>query len=65
MVDAINSTEAAFWLKPGVLTRRLGPIATVAVGDPVVATANRYADGCSGSCTERQARKLKSCGTGR
>lgn len=44
-VDAINSTEAAFWLKPGVPTRRLGPLSTVAVGDPVVATANRYADG--------------------
>ena len=44
-VNTINSTEAVLWLGPGVHTRRLGPLATVAVGDPVVATANRYADG--------------------
>lgn len=44
-VESINmseSEEARGTLTP---TRRLGPLATVAVGDPVVATANRYQDG--------------------
>lgn len=44
-VADINDAEAV-WTRPaGAPTRRLGPLATVAVGDPVVATANRYQDG--------------------
>jgi exodeoxyribonuclease V alpha subunit len=44
-VADINDTEAHFRRQPATPTRRLGPLATVAVGDPVVMTANRYQDG--------------------
>lgn len=44
-VADINDTEAHFRRQPATSTRRLGPLATVAVGDPVVMTTNRYQDG--------------------
>lgn len=44
-VADINESEANFRRTPGTSVRRLGPLATVAVGDPVVITANRYQDG--------------------
>ena len=44
-VDAINESESQQARGNKTPTRRLGPLATVAVGDPVVATANRYQDG--------------------
>jgi exodeoxyribonuclease V alpha subunit len=44
-VEAINVSESLEARNPTTPTRRLGPLATVAVGDPVVATANRYQDG--------------------
>lgn len=44
-VSEINETEADHRRTASTLVRRLGPLATVAVGDPVVATANRYQDG--------------------
>lgn len=44
-VEAINESESLETRSPTTPTRRLGPLATVAVGDPVVATANRYQDG--------------------
>lgn len=44
-VSDINETEADHRRTPATAVRRLGPMATVAVGDPVVATANRYQDG--------------------
>lgn len=44
-VEAINVSESLEARTPTTPTRRLGPLATVAVGDPVVATANRYQDG--------------------
>jgi exodeoxyribonuclease V alpha subunit len=44
-VSAINDTESVFRRAPTTPVRRLGPLATVAVGDPVVMTANRYQDG--------------------
>lgn len=44
-VSDINEGEALFRRTPTTPTRRLGPLATVAVGDPVVMTANRYQDG--------------------
>jgi exodeoxyribonuclease V alpha subunit len=44
-VAQINESEAEHRRTPNTPTRRLGPMATVAVGDPVVATANRYQDG--------------------
>ena len=45
MVEAINVSESLEVRHSSTPTRRLGPLATVAVGDPVVATANRYQDG--------------------
>ena len=44
-VADINDTESFVSRHPGAPTRRLGPLATVAVADPVVMTANRYQDG--------------------
>lgn len=44
-VADINDTEAHACRPAGTPTRRLGPLATVAAGDPVVMTANRYQDG--------------------
>ncbi|MBW8843575.1 MAG: AAA family ATPase [Burkholderiales bacterium] len=44
-VAAINGAESTFRRAPGTPVRRLGPLATVAVGDPVVVTANRYQHG--------------------
>jgi exodeoxyribonuclease V alpha subunit len=44
-VEAINVSESLEARSINTPTRRLGPLATVAVGDPVVATANRYQDG--------------------
>ena len=44
-VEAINLSESLEVRHLSTPTRRLGPLATVAVGDPVVATANRYQDG--------------------
>ena len=44
-VAEINDAESFARRPTGAPTRRLGPLATVAVGDPVVATANRYQDG--------------------
>ena len=44
-VEAINESESLESRSTATPTRRLGPLATVAVGDPVVATANRYQDG--------------------
>lgn len=44
-VADINDTEAFISRPSGTPTRRLGPLATVAIGDPVVMTVNRYQDG--------------------
>jgi exodeoxyribonuclease V alpha subunit len=44
-VEAINEGESLEARSTTTSTRRLGPLATVAVGDPVVATVNRYQDG--------------------
>jgi exodeoxyribonuclease V alpha subunit len=44
-VEAINENEAQKGRTASTPTRRLGALATVAEGDPVVATANRYQDG--------------------
>lgn len=44
-VEGINESESQEARTATTPTRRLGPLATVAVGDPVVATANRYQDG--------------------
>ncbi len=44
-VSSINESESYASRPDGAAMRRLGPLATVAVGDPVVATANRYQDG--------------------
>lgn len=44
-VDDINFTESARRRTAETVTQRLGPLVEVAVGDPVVATANRYAEG--------------------
>ena len=44
-VEAINESESLEARSKTTSTRRLGPLATVAVGDPVVATVNRYQDG--------------------
>lgn len=44
-VEAVNESESLKARNITTLTRRLGPLATVAVGDPVVSTANRYQDG--------------------
>ncbi len=44
-VEAINEGESLEARSITTPTRRLGPLATVAVGDPVVATVNRYQDG--------------------
>lgn len=44
-VEAINEWESLEARSASTPTRRLGPLATVAAGDPVVATANRYQDG--------------------
>lgn len=44
-VEGINASESLEARSTTTPTRRLGPLATVAVGDPVVATANRYQDG--------------------
>lgn len=44
-VSDINESEAHFRRDLGTAVRRLGPLASVAVGDPVVVTTNRYQDG--------------------
>ncbi|EIF28726.1 ATP-dependent exoDNAse (exonuclease V), alpha subunit/helicase superfamily I member [Burkholderia sp. Ch1-1] len=44
-VDDINFTESARRRTADTVTQRLGPLVEVAVGDPIVATANRYAEG--------------------
>lgn len=44
-VASINETEADARRDQTTPTRRLGPLATVAVGDPVVITVNRYKHG--------------------
>lgn len=44
-VADINDTELFVSRPSAVLTRRLGPLATVALDAPVVMTANRYQDG--------------------
>lgn len=44
-VSDINDTESFVSRPSAAPTRRLGPLATVAVDDPVVMTANRYQDG--------------------
>jgi exodeoxyribonuclease V alpha subunit len=44
-VEDINTQESDHARTDTTPTRRLGPLATVAVGDPVVATSNRYQDG--------------------
>lgn len=44
-VADINDTESFVSRPAGASTRRLGPLATVALADPVVMTANRYQDG--------------------
>lgn len=44
-VASVNESEAFANRPPNAQTRRLGPLATVAVGDPVVMTINRYQDG--------------------
>lgn len=44
-VSDVNDNEAQFRRKPATAVRRLGPLATVALGDPVVMTTNRYQDG--------------------
>lgn len=44
-VEAINEDESLEARCRTTPTRRLGPLATVAAGDPVVATSNRYQDG--------------------
>lgn len=44
-VSDINESEAHFRRDPGTAVRRLGPLASVAVGYPVVVTTNRYQDG--------------------
>lgn len=43
-VSGINAAEADFRHVLSTVVRRLGPLATVAVGDPVVVTSNRYQD---------------------
>jgi exodeoxyribonuclease V alpha subunit len=43
-VSSINETQSFKMRRSETPTRRLGPLATVAVGDPVVTTANRYQD---------------------
>lgn len=45
MVEAINTRESQATRSITTPTRRLGPLATVTIGDPIVATANRYQDG--------------------
>ncbi|CAM8635811.1 RecD ATP-dependent exoDNAse (exonuclease V), alpha subunit - helicase superfamily I member [Comamonadaceae bacterium] len=44
-VEAINESESLEARSNTTPTRRLGPLATVAIGDPVVASVNRYQDG--------------------
>jgi exodeoxyribonuclease V alpha subunit len=44
-VAAINESESAIYRTSTIRTKRLSSLATVAVGDPIVATANRYKDG--------------------
>ncbi len=44
-VAGINEAEASFRRSSTTETRRLGPLATIAVNDPVVMTTNRYQDG--------------------
>lgn len=44
-VTAINEAESLAFRPAKAPTKRLSSLATVAVGDPVVATANRYKDG--------------------
>ncbi|CAJ8168187.1 ATPase AAA [Burkholderia pseudomallei] len=43
-VSSINEAQSFKMRHSDTPTRRLGPLATVAVGDPVVTTANRYQD---------------------
>jgi exodeoxyribonuclease V alpha subunit len=44
-VGAINETESQARRTQNTLTRRLGPMAAVAIGDPIVITANHYRHG--------------------
>jgi exodeoxyribonuclease V alpha subunit len=44
-VDAWNEVESAKRRTSTTPTRRLGPLATVAVGDPIIVTQNRYKHG--------------------
>jgi len=44
-VESINVSESEETRNTNTETRRLGPLAIVAVGDPVVSTVNRYQDG--------------------
>lgn len=44
-VSDINEVESYASRQADTPTRRLGPLSTVAAGDPVVVTANRYQDG--------------------
>lgn len=44
-VDAWNEVEATKRRSDKTPTRRLGPLATVAVGDPIIITQNRYKHG--------------------
>ena len=44
-VDEWNHAESAARRRESTPTRRLGPLATVAVGDPVIITQNRYRHG--------------------
>lgn len=44
-VDDINEAESTAVRADKTVTRRLGPLATVTVGDPIVITANRYLHG--------------------
>lgn len=44
-VDDINETESMAKRSADTVTRRLGPLSTVAVGDPIVMNTNRWAHG--------------------
>jgi exodeoxyribonuclease V alpha subunit len=44
-VDAWNEVESAKRRNDSTPTRRLGPLATIAVGDPIIVTQNRYKHG--------------------
>jgi exodeoxyribonuclease V alpha subunit len=49
-VSSLNDSEANYAHSPGDRVRRLGPLATVAVGDPVVMTVNRFTTHFSMGC---------------